>query len=494
MGGEGGVLFPGTATSTGAMTTGSGTGGSKPVCDGSPTTGPFQWVQSSFDDGGQYALAVATDGNGNVLITGEYSAMTTLTFGGKKGPADTHQTAFVAKFGSDGTPLWITPLPTVAPFPSNSPLYSTGRAIATDSQGNVYIAGDFAGTLNLGPNVITSQGNFFADAFLAKLDPMGAPLWGVRLGDDTATTGPSMGGNQTPRAIAVHKAAIGDQVALVGDFQTTLDLHNGTVLQGASPMSSTPRGFLAVFFGSTGATRFGFALGDGSVAQSARGVAFDGNGDLLIAGNTTGPIAFPGGPMISPAGTQAAFVAKIKGDGSAATWAKLYGAGTASGEGVATDPAGNVFVTGDHQGAIDFGGGPLDNVGGSNVFVAKLDAAGAHIWSHTYGDGLAQHAHGIAADAMGRAFVAGDFQGQLDFGGGALTSAGNDIFLARLDTHGCQVWAKSFGDPALQKATGIVLDPMGNPVITGSFTGTVNFGAMAVPTKGDDVLVAKFGP
>lgn len=50
-----------------------------------------------------------------------------------------------------------------------------------------------------------------------------------------------------------------------------------------------------------------------------------------------------------------------------------------------------------------------------------------------FGDASAQHSQGIATDPEGNVVVTGYFAGTLSFGGGALTSAGSDdIFLAKL--------------------------------------------------------------
>ena len=57
-----------------------------------------------------------------------------------------------------------------------------------------------------------------------------------------------------------------------------------------------------------------------------------------------------------------------------------------------------------------------------------------HLWSKRFGDGDDQHARSVAVDASGNVIVTGYFYGTIDFGGGALTSAGGgDIFVAKFD-------------------------------------------------------------
>jgi len=64
----------------------------------------------------------------------------------------------------------------------------------------------------------------------------------------------------------------------------------------------------------------------------------------------------------------------------------------------------------------------------------------------------------------GDVIVAGEFFGSVDFGGGALNTAGNsDIAVARFDASGNHLWSKRFGDFNEQRVTGIAVDDSGNP-------------------------------
>lgn len=483
-GGQGGNIFTFTSSSMGSGgTMSSGSGGSKPVCDGNPTKGTQKWAEKNDDDGNQYALGVASDAAGNVYVTGSYSG--SFTLGGKTADVTGATNAlFVAKLSADGTVAWAHGYAAAKTGVPN-PLV-TGRGVAVDAQGNVYVAGDFTGNATFGGVSMTSAGNFFGDSFLLKLSAAGDVVNALRLGDPAST--PASGGNaQTTRAVTVS----GARVAVVGDAAGTFDIGGGKTVTGGG----TAGAFLAVF-GTDLTPQFVTLLSDGTVPQSTHAVAYDAAGDLVITGNTTGPITFPGGAAMMPAGTQSTFLAKIAGDGSATTWAKLFGAGTSGGEGVAIAPGGDIFLTGDHKGVMDFGGGGMiDNKYGANVFVAKLDPMGGHLWSYSFGDSQAQHALGIGVDAMGRAVLVGQYAGKIDFGGGALTSAGgDDAFVAKLDTHGCQVWAKSFGDAAEQTASGVVVNATGDAVVTGSLAGVVSFGATVLTAQGTDAFVARFAP
>jgi len=83
-----------------------------------------------------------------------------------------------------------------------------------------------------------------------------------------------------------------------------------------------------------------------------------------------------------------------------------------------------------------------------------------------------------------------------DFGGPLLTSAGGaDIFVAKYDSAGAHIWSKGFGDAANQFARSVAAAPNGDSVVTGLILGPTNFGGGPVGGQGgEDVFVARFGP
>ena len=470
MGGVGGMLFDMiTATSSGAGTTTSATGSSTGTgmmmnCDPGPTTGPHTWSKNYGDAGNQYSLAVTHDAAGNVFMAGSFSG--SLVFGGDTLTSTGGADIFVAKFGPDGVPAWGKS------FDSGN--NASARGVATDAQGNVVVVGQFTGKLNFGGAELSSVGPNFDETFIVKLNSQGNHVWSNAYGDINS---------QIPHGVAI--SATGD-IAMVGDFQTDM-IFDAIKLSSVGGTDA----FVAVF-DSAGAAKWAKGFGD-VAAQSAHAVAFDSTGNVLLTGDTNGAIDFGQGalPLV---GTQNAWAAKLSGAGVVA-WGKLYGASKASGEGIGADATGNVYLAGDHEGKIDFGAGVLDNPNGPNVYVAKLDPQGKQIWSHTYGDGQSQHTKGLSIDGKGHPVVAGTFSGAIDFGKGKLPSGGGvDGFVAKLDTQGCAIWQKGFGDASFQSASGVSADAAGNVLITGSIAGTANFGGGVLTASGDDVFIAKFGP
>ena len=154
---------------------------------------------------------------------------------------------------------------------------------------------------------------------------------------------------------------------------------------------------------------------------------------------------------------------------AAGPWVRsMGGLGSDSGRVVAVDGSGNLVVAGYFQGTVDFGGGALVSAGGMDLFVAKFTAAGAHVWSKRFGGTGDEIVRSIGLDASGNIFVAGSFSGQTDLGGGALSSLGaSDIFVAKYSSTGAYQWAKRAGGSSEDVANSLAVDASGNVIVTG---------------------------
>ncbi|XXY44871.1 serine/threonine-protein kinase [Sorangium sp. So ce269] len=241
-----------------------------------------------------------------------------------------------------------------------------------------------------------------------------------------------------------------------------------------------------------GAPLLAMRLGDDE-RQSIGAVAADAGGNLWITGPFRGTIDL-GAIRLQGAGYADVFVARLDPAGEV-LWARRFGDAEWQSSGdIALDRAGNALVTGAFRGAIDFGEGPLRNPAGSDIFVAKLDAAGNALWSKRFGDESEQGGNRVAVDEAGNVVVAGQCSGSLDLGDGALRGAGRyDIFLAKLDASGNTRWSRRLGDAAEQLAYGLGLDAEGNIFLMGGFEGAIDLGGERLTSAGSmDVFVARF--
>jgi len=432
-------------------------------CDGvaSFCTGPHLWSHRFGDSQDQAAQRLATDGAGNVVVTGYFEG--SIDFGGGPLTSAGDRDIFVVKFDSAGNHLWSKRFGSV--------LSDAGFGVATDSAGNVVLTGNVRATVDFGGGPLGGGG-----IFIAKLDASGNHVWSRRYGSSS-----------TDRGYNVATDPSGN-VVVIGDFSGTGNF-GGTFLTSAGSED-----IFVAKLNAAGSNLWSRRFGDTSL-DSGVGIATDGQGSVIVTGSFAGTVNF-GGSALTSAGGIDIYVAKLNAAG-VHVWSKRFGdAQEQAGFGVATDAGNNVLAIGRLRGSADFGGGALSSASDLDAFVARFDGLGNHSWSKRFGGVGDDWGHGLVVDAAGHVSISGYFANTIDFGGGPLTSAGNhDIYVAKLDSLGSQIWSKRFGDPTFQYSYSLATDAADNLFMTGQFAGTVDFGGGPLSSSGaSDAMVLKLGP
>jgi len=237
-----------------------------------------------------------------------------------------------------------------------------------------------------------------------------------------------------------------------------------------------------------GCMAFGPRCGDG-VRQAGSGELCDG---ADIGGVTCGELGWWTGTPTCTAGCDG--LDPVTCDGRT-LWSRRAGAGSwEAGLAVAFDPAGDVLVTGLFTGALDLGGSVLTAAGASEIFLARFDGDGNHLWSRQYGTAGADNVGAVAVDGSGNIFLAGLFNGTLNLGCGDLVSAGSsDAWIAKFDASGDCLWSKRFGDASYQSGNLLAVDGTGAVVFAGVFEGNINLGGTWHSSQaGRDVFLARY--
>jgi len=379
-----------------------------------------------------------------------------------------------------------------------------GAAVAVDTNGNVFVTGNFRTTSTFGHGEAnqTALVAFGQDVFLAKYNSAGNLQW-ARQAKSQSGWGTGVGADNAGNSY------------LFGYFSGTItfaDNETNEVMLSAAANDL----FLAKY--STNGTFIWAKKAGGLFSENAHAMATDTNGNCFITGR------FGSNPIIfAPDETNETQVASIDGNngedifvakynsGGVLQWAKRAGGPTGNrGTGIALDAAGNSYVVGRYSTSSTFGPGesrqttlnaPLG--GNDEAFVAKFATNGLLRWVRP-SFGQAEHDQGNAIAAAGNSVIVGMVRGvsvygelmnqtQRDRGGSP------DIFIMRHDTEGNQQFVRFAVGPSEEMALGVAMDPEGNAYITGhAFTvifGAEEAGQIELNSLGSpDIFLAKIDP
>ena len=318
-----------------------------------------------------------------------------------------------------------------------------GTSITTDGNGNLYITGTTNGVLG-----VSSSGGY--DAFIAKYDNDGGQVWLKQFGtsDSDGVYSIVIDGNGNLYVTGTTNGVLGESNS--GDYDAFIakyDNDGGQVWLKQFGTSDTDRG---------------------------HSIAIDGNGNLYVTGATNGVLGE------SNSGGYDAFIAKYDNDGGQ-VWLKQFGTSDYDeGNSITTDVSGNLYVVGAFPGEL--------NNGYYDVFITKYDSNGGQVWLKQFGTSGSDAGVSIAIDVSGNLYVTGATTGE--FPGATNSNDSYDVFIAKYDNDGKQVWVDQFGTPDYDRGDSITIDGSGNLYVTGVtksiLSGEINNGHL-------DVFVAKYG-
>ncbi len=238
------------------------------------------------------------------------------------------------------------------------------------------------------------------------------------------------------------------------------------------------------------------AAGGGAKNDKTRAATFDREGNVFLAGETTDDGTF-GDLKRTGLGSTDFFLAKVSPDGKFLWVRSLGGSLVDRGYGVATDAAGNAYVTGHYQSTdAQANGQTLPNAGDYDIFIAKYDTSGALIWLKTAGGKGYDYGHGIAVDSKGDIVVTGSVVGEAKFGEVTVNagSTTRPIFCAKYDAAGTLKWVKATGGKFSGSGHGVGVDANDSIYIGGSGGGTGTLDAVALEAKSQAGIVLKLTP
>lgn len=329
-----------------------------------------------------------------------------------------------------------------------SPSEDNGRGVAVDQQGNSFVAARFNGSMTFGNTTLQAQ-NGSQDAALIKYDPQGNVLW-ARAGGSA--------GMDTPQWVTTDAAGNAYVVGYV-DGSTTF-----------GPFSQAGRGSYDAFlvkYDAQGNEQWLRLIG-GTGDDEGFSVTTDAQGTVTIAGLFSDSISFAGSPLVASGNAYNTLLARFDAQGNE-VWAKglstpalgrLHNARS-----ITQDVSGNLYVTGEY-GANGY----------RDVFLTALDNQGNILWLNKLNSTDDTGAYSVVADAYGNVFHTGRFSGTVTFGSSTFSASNYDFYLAKYDAAtGALEWVTTASDPVVGYGSSLIVDPYGNPMVSGLFQGTLTF-------------------
>lgn len=337
--------------------------------------GSHLWSHGFSATGVLYIGGVAVDATGDVLITGSYGG--TVDFGDGPLPTAVWDDGFVVKLSAAGDVLWSRKFGGLG--------QEWPQSAVVDATGALVVAGFNDGGENAVPGM-----------FLGKFDSAGNPIYYQQFAGDS-------------KAFGLALDATGNAV-VTGSYYQSVNFGGG-----ALSCTYSENFFLAKF------DPAGQLIWDkcaGGITSGGRAVAVDSAGNLVAAGEIDGDVEFDSSTF--SASHHQAFIAHFTSSGDLLNVMTMDGTHrppfVAT---LVADAAGNVIAGGQFDETVNIGGVSLtatDFFG--DMFLAKIDSSGHVVRAGRFGGPGGQIAYALAVDGGGNLLLSGELTGSINFDDG----------------------------------------------------------------------------
>ena len=211
-------------------------------------------------------------------------------------------------------------------------------------------------------------------------------------------------------------------------------------------------------------------------------VVTDSQNNMYITGSVSGNGDF--GHLTMNFKGSRGFVAKLDHTGKWIWLKQISGTANIFGYGICQDGQGNLIVTGGFANKATFDTQQIQSTGSWDIFVAKITPAGKWLWAVSAGGSKGDDGKSVAVDKQNNIYIAGRYSTKAFFGATTLIGGGGfyDGFVAKLDSTGRWLWAKSIGHTKIDEAKRITVDSKGQPIVVGTFQVLAQFGSISLQT------------
>ena len=358
--------------------------------------------------------------------------------------------------------------------------------MATDPSGNIYYAGTFTTTIKFG-SITLSNLTHNINVYLVKYDHNGNVIWAIS-GKD----------GQQADAISVATDALGN-VYLNGNFNSSIITFGTDTLHSVGSQS-----IFLVKFNSSGHAVWGKSYGgpwlDGPEPGTGNTVATDRFGNVYITGQVQSNSLTIGSMTLSNGIGVTFYIARFDANGNP-KWLKGSSAGGGIGTSVACDASGGIYVSGFFGTILK-----LDSVtitagdSANDMFLAKYDTAGNVKWAISEVTGVRTSFNPnninycVAVDKSKNLYVSGSFNVHKTIIGpdtliNTFSDSGTaDVFIAKFDSAGRALWAKSAGGKYNDFGYNVATDNQGAVYFTGGYSDNITSTSSGGPAVIDSIV------
>ena len=370
-------------------------------------------------------------------------------------------------------------------------------SVATDSSGNVYVAGSFSGNpdFDMGPGTAICIGQS-AEGFVAKYSASGGFRW----------VNPIVGPQE--QYITGMTVDADGNVLACGLFYGVTTFGTGFSVSGSSS-SNGYDGFI-MKLDTLGQGQWVKTF-TGQYGPHFRAVATDSSGAAIVVGRLQdSTVDFDPGPGSAPitAVNSNSVIVKLNSNGTYA-WSAAFQNGEASD--VTTDPSGNIGLTGLYGYTVDFDPSPVVadlTSSGACIYVLSLSPTGSYRWARSmpYADNSGSYFDAsVAADDTGSVYVSALFTGSRDLdptsGVDTKSSIGGlwDSYVTKMSSAGDYRWTAVIGGTAEETPSDLVTTPNGGLYLSGWFNDRLRLSVDAGPVElvsagGNDAFMVTIAP
>ncbi len=352
-----------------------------------------------------------------------------------------------------------------------------GSKTLIDSQGNVFVIGEFSNTVDFDPslNIFNLTSNGGSDIYIQKLDSNGNFLWAKYIGGNSI---------ETFADAALDNAG---NLVIVGNFSQSVDFNPGLGVDTKTSMGL--KDFFVLKLDNQGNYNWSHTFGSASV-DVVRKLCINSSNDIVLGGYLQNTVDFDPGISIfnRTAISYDIYLLKLNTQGDF-IWVKtLEGGATSNGDlnGLTTDVNQNFYMGGTFKDSVDFDPDIPYNPQYSlapntySFFILKLNSNGQFVWVNITNIPSCQT---ITSDNFGHIIIGGAFFGTVDFDPGPniynVSSVGYAAYALKLDTNGNFIWIKKMGGVNGPIKIDIVFDidcnPQGDISLCGEFAGLEDF-------------------